>query len=229
MRKRPVTLNRGETWLGWIYWAVQLLVLPTVIDAVLPLLGLDLSVIQFNFIFFALNFLFLTVIFHRFLGEHTKLALKQPFRVLRYAFGGYVFFWISTTVIGIVTAHFVPSFSNVNDTAIMQMAASDYTLTAIGTVLLAPVSEELMYRGLLFGSLHHRSPAGAFILSTIVFAAIHVVGYIGLYRPLILVLCFLQYIPAGLCLGWAYTRSGNIWAPILAHIAINQTSILTMR
>ena len=229
MRKLPVTLNRGETWLGWIYWAVQLLVLPTVIDAVLPLLGLDLSVIQFNFIFFALNFLFLTVIFHRFLGEHTKLALKQPFRVLRYAFGGYVFFWISTTVIGIVTAHFVPSFSNVNDTAIMQMAASDYTLTAIGTVLLAPVSEELMYRGLLFGSLHHRSPAGAFILSTIVFAAIHVVGYIGLYRPLILVLCFLQYIPAGLCLGWAYTRSGNIWAPILAHIAINQTSILTMR
>lgn len=229
MRKLPVTLNRGETWLGWIYWAVQLLVLPTVIDAVLPLLGLDLSVIQFNFIFFALNFLFLTVIFHRFLGEHTKLALKQPFRVLRYAFGGYVFFWISTTVIGIVTAHFVPSFSNVNDAAIMQMAASDYTLTAIGTVLLAPVAEELMYRGLLFGSLHHRSPAGAFILSTIVFAAIHVVGYIGLYRPLILVLCFLQYIPAGLCLGWAYTRSGNIWAPILAHIAINQTSILTMR
>ena len=229
MRKLPVTLNRGETWLGWIYWAVQLLVLPTVIDAVLPLLGLDLSVIQFNFIFFALNFLFLTVIFHRFLGEHTKLALKQPFRVLRYAFGGYVFFWISTTVIGIVTAHFVSSFSNVNDVAIMQMAASDYTLTAIGTVLLAPVAEELMYRGLLFGSLHHRSPAGAFILSTIVFAAIHVVGYIGLYRPLILVLCFLQYIPAGLCLGWAYTRSGNIWAPILAHIAINQTSILTMR
>lgn len=229
MRKLPVTLNRGEIWLGWIYWAVQLLVLPTVIDAVLPLLGLDLSVIQFNFIFFALNFLFLTVIFHRFLGEHTKLALKQPFRVLRYAFGGYVFFWISTTVIGIVTAHFVPSFSNVNDAAIMQMAASDYTLTAIGTVLLAPVAEELMYRGLLFGSLHHRSPAGAFILSTIVFAAIHVVGYIGLYRPLILVLCFLQYIPAGLCLGWAYTRSGNIWAPILAHIAINQTSILTMR
>ena len=229
MRKLPVTLNRGETWLGWIYWAVQLLVLPTVIDAVLPLLGLDLSVIQFNFIFFALNFLFLTVIFHRFLGEHTKLALKQPFRVLRYAFGGYVFFWISTTVIGIVTAHFVSSFSNVNDVAIMQMAASDYTLTAIDTVLLAPVAEELMYRGLLFGSLHHRSPAGAFILSTIVFAAIHVVGYIGLYRPLILVLCFLQYIPAGLCLGWAYTRSGNIWAPILAHIAINQTSILTMR
>lgn len=229
MRKLPVTLKPGEAWLGWIYWAVQLLVLPTVIDAVLPLLGLDLSVIQFNFLFFALNFLFLTVIFHRFLGEHTKLALKQPFRVLRYAFGGYVFFWISTTVIGIVTAHFVPSFSNVNDAAIIQMAASDYTLTAIGTVLLAPVAEELMYRGLLFGSLHHRSPAGAFILSTIVFAAIHVVGYIGLYRPLILVLCFLQYIPAGLCLGWAYTRSGNIWAPILAHIAINQTSILTMR
>ena len=222
-------LTRTETWLGWTYWAVQLLVLPTVVSMILPLLGLDLSEIQFNFLFFALNFLFLTVILHRFLGENTRLALKQPFRVLRYAFGGYIFFWISTTVIGTVTAYFVPSFSNVNDASIMQMAADDYTLTAIGTVLLAPVAEELMYRGLFFGSLHHRSPAIAFILSTIVFAAIHVVGYIGLYRPLTLLLCFVQYLPAGLCLGWAYTRSGNIWAPILAHIAINQTSILTMR
>lgn len=229
MKQLPVTMTPTEKYLGWIYWGLQLLVIPTALSMILPYFRLELSEIQFNFLFFALNFVSLTAILHRFLGKSARHAFRQPFRTLRYAFGCYVFFWISTLIMGAVLARFAPGFSNVNDDSIIGMVASDYTLTAIGTVLLAPVAEELMYRGLIFDSLYHRSPVGAFVLSTIVFAAIHVVGYIGLYRPTTLLLCFIQYIPSGLLLGWAYVRTGSIWAPILAHIAINQTSILTMR
>ena len=229
MNRLPVSMTSTEKSIGWIYWGLQLLVLPVAMSMLLEHFAVALSEIQFNFIYFAINFICLTVILRRFLGNNARLALQQPFRTLRYAFGAYAFFWISTTIIGTATSYFVPSFANVNDASIMEMASDDYTLTAIGTVLLAPVAEELMYRGLIFDALHHRSPAGAFFVTTVVFAAIHVVGYIGLYSPFVLLLCFVQYIPAGLCLGWAYTRSGNIWAPILAHIAINQTTILTMR
>lgn len=229
MRKLSVSMTTTEKYLGWIYGALQLLVIPVVLSLLLPYVWPNASEAQFNFVFFVLNFVCLTVIMHRFLGENAKIAWQKPFRTLRYAIGGYAFFWISTVIISTVTAHFMPSFSNVNDASIMEMAADDYTLTAIGTVLLAPMAEELIYRGVFFDSLHHRSPALAFIFSTFVFSAIHVVGYIGLYDPLTLVLCFIQYIPAGLCLGWTYARSGTIWAPILAHMAINQTSILAMR
>ena len=222
-------MTHSEKHIGWIYWGLQLLVLPVAMSMLLEHFAVELSDAKFNFVFFALNFVCLTVILRRFLGKNAILALQQPFRTLRYAFGAFAIFWISTTLIGAVTKYFAPGFSNVNDATILEMASDEYTLTAIGTVLLAPVAEELMYRGLIFDALHHRSPAGAFFVTTVVFAAIHVVGYVGIYRPLVLLLCFVQYIPAGLCLGWAYTRSGNIWAPILAHIAINQTTILTMR
>ena len=222
-------MTTTEKSIGWIYWGLQLLVIPVAMPVLLEHFGITLSEIQFNFTFFAINFVCLTVILRRFLGKNALLALRQPFRSLRYAFFAFALFWICGTVLGAVTNYFLPSFSNVNDATIMEMASDDYTLTAIGTVLLAPVAEELMYRGLIFDALHHRSPAGAFFVTTVVFAAIHVVGYIGLYKPLVLLLCFVQYLPAGLCLGWAYTRSGNIWAPIFAHIAINQTSILAMR
>lgn len=229
MKKLPVSMTPTERSIGWIYWGLQLLVLPIVMSMLLEHFGIELSETRFNFLFFAINFVCLTVILRRFLGKNAIVALHQPFRTLRYAFGAFALFWLSTVIIGSVTKYYVPGFSNVNDATILDMANQEYTLTAIGTVLLAPVAEELMYRGLIFDALHHRSPAGAFFVTTVVFAAIHVVGYIGHYRPFILLLCFLQYIPAGLCLGWAYTKSGTIWAPILAHIAINQTTILTMR
>ena len=67
------------------------------------------------------------------------------------------------------------------------------------------------------------------LLSVFVFAAVHVVGYIGQWDTLTLVLCFVQYIPAGLCLAWSYTRSDTIFAPILIHAAINFIAIRGLR
>ena len=58
---------------------------------------------------------------------------------------------------------------------------------------------------------------------------IHVMGYIGQFDWLTLVLCFLQYIPAGLWLAWAYEKSDSIFAPMLIHTAINAIGIYAMR
>ena len=44
-----------------------------------------------------------------------------------------------------------------------------------------------------------------------------------------LLLCFCQYIPAGICLGWAYAKSGTIWCPVLIHMTVNQIGMLFMR
>ena len=229
MKKLPVSLSLTEKHIGWIYWPLQLFVLPVALTTIQPYLPVALSEAQLNFVFFALNFLGATAIFFRFLIQSGRVALERPLYTLQSAFFGYGLFWICSVILRLLTVYFFPDFSNLNNTSILELAADNYTLTAIGTVLLAPVAEELIYRGLIFDTLHPRSPFAAFFISTVFFAAIHVVGYITLYDPVDLILCFVQYIPAGLCLGWAYTRSGSIWAPILAHIAINQTSILTLR
>ncbi|HCP70616.1 MAG TPA: hypothetical protein DIT87_00905, partial [Clostridiales bacterium] len=54
-------------------------------------------------------------------------------------------------------------------------------------------------------------------------------GYIGKYSPLELVMAVLQYLPAGLSLAWAYTKSDTIFAPIIIHACINLVAIGGLR
>ena len=105
------------------------------------------------------------------------------------------------------------------------MQAENRLLVFIGTVLLVPPVEECLYRGLIFRNLYPSSKWAAYLVSILAFAAIHILGYIGTYSPLELVLAVLQYLPAGLCLAWSYTRADTIFAPILIHAAINATAI----
>ena len=109
------------------------------------------------------------------------------------------------------------------------MVADDYTLMIIGTVLLVPITEELLYRGLIFASLYNRSRVLAYIVSTLAFAALHVYTYIGTYPPEQLLLCLLQYLPAGICLGWAYAKTDSIWTPVLIHMTVNTIAVSAMR
>ena len=94
---------------------------------------------------------------------------------------------------------------------------------------LAPVAEEMLYRGLIFRELSQTSKAAAYLVSMAAFAAIHVLGYIGSEDLGRLVLCFIQYLPAGLCLAWTYTKADNIVAPIVVHAIVNAVAIGALR
>ena len=61
------------------------------------------------------------------------------------------------------------------------------------------------------------------------FAAIHVLGYIGSADVARLVLCFIQHLPAGMCLAWTYTKADNIFAPVVVHAIVNAVSIGALR
>ena len=61
----------------------------------------------------------------------------------------------------------------------------------------------------------------AYAISAAVFCAVHVLSYVGRYEPALLALNFLQYLPAGLILAWAYEKSGSILCPILIHMGVN--------
>lgn len=78
-------------------------------------------------------------------------------------------------------------------------------------VLLAPVGEELFFRGLLFGALRGRWRfASSAALSAAVFAVFHVL-------PLLMPLMFV----VGYALAWLYERRGSLVVPMAAHAAFN--------
>ncbi len=229
MKKITMLPNTTETLAGFIYLAIQLLTLQPILVLVNFLLPVPMSDVMVNFVYFCINFLCVAIIFHRFLIRSGKIAITQPFRCLRAAFLGIIAYWGGNILVSMIIFKVYPDFINVNDSAISQMTQENISLMTFGTVFLAPITEEVLYRGLIFGKLYNRSRVAAYLVSTVAFAALHVIGYIGLYAPLHLALCLLQYIPAGLCLGWAYAKADSIWAPILIHITINQIAMLSMR
>ena len=96
-------------------------------------------------------------------------------------------------------------------------------------MILVPPVEECFFRGLIFRNLYPKSKWAAYIVSILAFACIHIIGYIGRYSALELLLAVIQYLPAGLCLAWSYVRSDTIFAPILIHAAINYVGITRLR
>lgn len=222
-------MTQKEVRWGWAYLFIYMFVLPYVLSYGNLLLPRPLSEANINFLYFLINFLSIAVIGHRFLQKSLLHALNAPFRCLRAAFVGFVLYYLANILLGNLIHWLRPDFSNVNDSSIAAMTRENSMLISIGTVLLAPPVEEFLYRGLIFGRLYDRSRLAAYCVSTALFAAIHVVGYIGSFDAGLLALCFVQYLPAGLCLGWAYAKADTIWAPILMHITINQIGMQAMR
>jgi uncharacterized protein len=96
----------------------------------------------------------------------------------------------------------------------------DALLAVTLAVLLAPVLEELVFRGGLHGSLRARVGVWpAALISSTVFAAIHLEVITS--SPAFLVQLFVL----GLIFVWLYERTGNLLAPVLAHLAFNAASL----
>jgi hypothetical protein len=78
-------------------------------------------------------------------------------------------------------------------------------------VLLAPIAEELLFRGVMLRGMLRRYPERTAILaSAVIFALAH--GSLVRF-PIILSI--------GVGLGWLYARSGSLWLPIAAHMLNN--------
>ena len=142
---------------------------------------------------------------------------------------GFGIYYLVNLVLTFAIRLLAPGFSNLNDGNLAQQIRSDYFVMALSTTLLVPVAEELLHRGLVFGSLYEKSPWVAYPVSTLLFASIHVSGYLNVYSPPHLLIAFVQYLPAGFALAWAYRRSGSIFSPILIHAAVNTLALLMLR
>ena len=221
--------SRRETIFGGIYLILYLAVMSWLIPVAAHFLAPQLNDAQVNFIYFAVNFAATALIFRKFIFQSAKDALRNTGATLWYAILGYLGSNTLGSLVAMFILHLDPDFANVNDMAINAMVAENFALMAFGAVILVPITEELLFRGLVFRGLYDRSPLAAHLVSILLFSAIHVSGYIGFYAPKTLLLCFIQYLPAAYCLNFAYRYSGSIVSPILMHMLINLVSLSAMR
>lgn len=224
-----ISMSRTEKILGWLYMAFSLLILPTLLNWVNGQLADPVNEGTLNFVFYLTNFLFIISIFHKFLRDSLVAAWRDIWNFIQAVILGYVAYWAASKAMDFVMSYLLPSFSNINDASITAMAKTNYVLMLIGVVFLAPLTEEVLYRGLIFRSLWQSSKVAAYLLSMAAFSAIHVLGYIGTTDVTTLVVCFIQYLPAGLCLAWTYTKADNIFASVVVHAIVNAIAIGALR
>lgn len=92
-----------------------------------------------------------------------------------------------------------------------------HPLGIIAIVIMAPIVEELLFRGAIEGYLLRKwkHPAGAIVFSSLVFGLVH--GN-WVQAPFAFVI--------GLALGWMYYRTGSLLPGILMHFVNNGTAVL---
>lgn len=227
--KLSISTTRQENILGYIYLAFSQILLADLIAIAAYWLGYPLSLVTLNIIYFLVNFVSIVAIFHRFLGSSLQAAWKKiPKCLISVLIGFGVYYW-GTILLGFLITRIDPNFANVNDQAVTGMVQENPIIMGLCTVCFVPVVEETLYRGLIFQQLQRKHRIWAYIVSAVVFSSIHVVGFIGSAGWLTLLLCFMQYLPAGIALALAYERADTIVAPILIHMIINQIGMSTMR
>ena len=226
--KLSISMTEREKMLGWWFFLLYIFVLPVVVDFIGRFLNLSLSAL--NILFFTLNFLCAVGVFYRFFWESMKSAWATWKKCLRFTLTGLGMHFACALLVSAIIAPWVgPWFSNVNDDMIIEMSKTHTLLFAFCTIVLVPVTEEILFRGLVFGTLCKKNPRFALCVSVLLFASIHLMDYIGTADWKTLLACLLQYLPAGFALAWAYANSENIVVPIFMHIINNAIAMVTLR
>lgn len=114
-------------------------------------------------------------------------------------------------------AHFFPVFR----TDFMEQvigSTTNFFWLMVGVGIMAPLFEEFLLRGLLFGSIRHMFDEHVSVALTAgVFALMHMQ-----YDPAVMLLI----LPMGIVLGYARSRSGSIWVPVILHVVNNMITVL---
>ena len=214
---------------GIRYLLFQHIFLPVLLSYISMVLPRPLDSHAINFLYYCVNFGAAVLIFRGFLLRSFRRAVENVGRTALFTLLGFALYWAFNAGMTWIITRLVPDFVNINDQTVASMLRQWYGPMAFATVVLVPLAEECMYRGVFFSGLYRKSPAAAYLVSTVLFCCIHVSNYVGTVSPEMLALCFVQYIPAGLILAWAYEGADTIAAPIAIHMLINALGVIMMR
>lgn len=215
-------LSRAETIAGWCYLPFYLVLLSVLLQYLFAWLKLPLDTMTLNMVYFAVNLAAVLIIFHGF--------LRQPFfggsfwDFVQACILGFVFYQVGTWAVQFAVTKLGGTITLYNNDAVTELVVQNrYVMLAV-SVILAPITEETLIRGLVFGSIRTASRVLAYVVAVFVFVMMHNWQYFGLYPLNSLLLSCLAYVPASAALCWTYEKAGSIWASITVHAIINAIS-----
>lgn len=217
-------ISRGELIGGIFYLPFYLILLSWILVFLSGLLGLGLDTVRLNTAYFLCNFAAVWLIFRRFLAASFRAFVRDFWPGVQAVILGLALYYFLNLLLGLLLRLTGLSFVNPNQEAVSSMLQARFPLMVLCTVVLAPVTEEVLVRGLIFSTIHEKSRILAYAVSILAFSLIHTLSYVSSSSARDLLFSALAYVPASAALAWTYEKAGSIWGPIFLHSLINAFS-----
>lgn len=219
-RWRP-QLTQEEKRVGWAFFVLYLFAFPFLVGGVVRILderwNLLLTPAQSNAIYYGVILGLLVTVFWDFLRNSVRIWLDYTRENLFALCVGLAAGFALTVLAGAVPLGV--------DNPVRTDYKGQFLLSPAATVavvmFLRPMVEEILYRGLLFGSLRKRSRTAAYAVSAGVFALASVWQFAfpgGEARSLLLAV---QYLPLGLAQCWCYDVGGSVFTPMALRVILS--------
>ena len=219
-----VKMTRKQVFWGWLYLPFYLVLTSWWLQFLAGLLGLEITDFQLNLAYFAVNFAVVLLIYHRFLIKSFRGFTEHFWKFIQTLILGFALYYFTNYVLSWLLETLGGSRPNFNDEVVNGLVLQNRAAMLVCSVVVAPVVEEVLVRGVVFGTIHGKSRIAAYIVSVLLFCFMHVWQYYGSADFIHILRSALQYIPAAAALGWTYEKSGTIWTPIVLHAIINAIS-----
>ena len=215
-------LTRFETIAGWLYLPFYLIILNLLLQLANEKLSLGMSALTINIAYFAINLAATLLIFHGFLRQSYFGGSFWNF--VQAVVLGFALYYAGTWAIQALERLLAGQFTIYNNETLNDLIFENrYVMLAV-SVVFAPVIEETLVRGVVFGTIRPASRVLAYIVSALLFTLMHNWQYFLLYPAGKVLLSCIPYLPASVALAWTYEKAGTIWAPITLHALINALS-----
>ena len=223
-------MTRGEKIAGWIWLPVHIIALPLLLPSILYLFnGGELpDTVTLNIWYYLIGLVFLLALQFRFFRENYNRfrdGIRKALATMAIAFCILI---AANLVLTLVMQLFGSMPGSPNDDAVNDLLKDDMRRMAATAVIMAPIVEEALFRGMIFGSLREKHRVLAYALSMVLFAVYHVWQYAVVDQSLLPLLSAVAYLPIGFVLAFCYDRSGSIWTSIFFHMFYNAMA-LSMR
>ncbi|MDR2356702.1 MAG: CPBP family intramembrane metalloprotease [Oscillospiraceae bacterium] len=225
--KLPMTVPERVT--GIAYIPIHSFAIPLGLQIAFTVAGFELKAVNLTLAAYSISFLFILITSFKFLKNSFSDLFDNFISAMQSVALGIVVYFIANMAVAVVLSQIMDSIVNPNSQEIINEARLNPDAMLVVSVLFAPIVEETMFRGALFGSIRKRARAAAYAVSAIVFALYHLWPYLIYDFHATSLLYTLQYIPASLVLAWCFERGGSIWASIALHALINLIASVSIK
>lgn len=225
-------LNKREIWGIMILLALHAVIIPLLISVVQIISwksDASISDAVLNLIYYLIDLAVAMLVARKFLRRSWGNLLDRPYDAVKCFLIAWGIYLGLNMVMNLVLMMF-PFFENANpnQSAITDVAEQNTGIIILMTVFLAPIVEEVIFRGGIFCGLYHKSRILAYAVTILAFSVYHVWQFVAVFGDWRYLLFALQYVPATVALCWCYEKSGSIWTAIFFHMSVNTLSVLLM-